>query len=130
MTMFKTDRHGRIVAVLHPQKGTESHYAGYHCAEIPPGATHYRNGAFASQPPCPGTQYVFDETLFEWVFCEAAAFGHIRRMRDMLLAASDWTQLPDVPDATRAKWVAYRQALRDITAQEDLSNVIWPTPPS
>lgn len=130
MTIFKTDHHGRIVAVAHPQKGTESFYDGYYCADIPDGATHYRNGVFASQPPCPGAQYVFDETLFEWVFCEAAAFSHIRRMRDVLLAACDWTQLPDVPSETRAKWTGYRQALRDVTSQPDLTNVIWPTPPS
>ena len=130
MTIFKTDRHGRIIAVAHPQKGTESHYEGYYCAEVPDGATHYRNGVFATQPASPGPQFVFDEVLFEWTFCEAAAFSHVRRMRDMLLAACDWTQLPDVSDSTRAKWTNYRQALRDVTAQPDLANVVWPTPPS
>lgn len=40
-----------------------------------------------------------------------------RFQRDALLAASDWTQLPDVqaamPEARRAAWRKYRQALRD-----------------
>ena len=129
MTIFKTDHHGRIIAVAHPQKGTESRYEGYYCADVPEGATHYRDGVFAYQSASPGPQYVFDEVLFEWVFCEAAAFSHVRRMRDALLAACDWTQLPDVPLSTRETWVAYRQALRDVTAQPDLSNVTWPTPP-
>ena len=35
--------------------------------------------------------------------------------RDRLLAASDWTQLPDAP-VDRDAWAAYRQALRDFPA--------------
>lgn len=53
----------------------------------------------------------------------------VREIRDALLLASDWSQLPDVPEATRTLWATYRQALRDVTAQEDLNNVIWPTSP-
>lgn len=40
-----------------------------------------------------------------------------RAQRDALLAASDWTQLPDVQagmsEARRLAWRKYRQALRD-----------------
>ena len=50
--------------------------------------------------------------------------------RNQLLAASDWTQLPDVPLTTKESWAAYRQALRDITVQAGYPlNVVWPTPP-
>jgi hypothetical protein len=50
--------------------------------------------------------------------------------RGNLLANSDWTQLPDVPEETRLKWQEYRQALRDITLQEGFpENIIWPTKP-
>jgi hypothetical protein len=55
-----------------------------------------------------------------------------RSKRDALLAASDWTQLPDSPlsaDA-RAAWATYRQALRDITDQKGFPGVIeWPEAP-
>jgi hypothetical protein len=52
-----------------------------------------------------------------------------RAERNRLLAASDWTQLPDAP-VDQASWATYRQALRDITAQQGFpENVIWPTPP-
>jgi predicted metal-binding protein len=55
----------------------------------------------------------------------------IRAERDALLAASDWTQLPDVPDATRSAWAVYRQALRDITQQAGFPDaVVWPTKPA
>lgn len=54
----------------------------------------------------------------------------VRTERDRLLQASDWTQLPDVPLATKEAWAAYRQALRDVTDQPDPFNIIWPTPPN
>lgn len=55
-------------------------------------------------------------------------WSKVRTQRDVLLAACDWTQLPDVPlDApTKAEWVAYRQALRDVTNQADPHNIEWP----
>lgn len=59
-------------------------------------------------------------------------WAKIRSHRDNLLAACDWTQLPDVPlDAsTKEAWVTYRQELRDVTSQSDPYNVEWPQPPS
>ena len=54
----------------------------------------------------------------------------VRANRDALLRDSDWTQLSDVPASTRAKWAAYRKALRDITKQENFpDHVVWPVPP-
>ena len=38
--------------------------------------------------------------------------GIMRSIRDRLLAASDWTQLPDAP-VDKTAWATYRQALRD-----------------
>lgn len=54
----------------------------------------------------------------------------VRARRDALLAASDWTQLPDVPLATKQAWAAYRQALRDITLQNDPHKLTWPVAPT
>ncbi|WLE59164.1 phage tail assembly chaperone [Burkholderia plantarii] len=55
----------------------------------------------------------------------------VRRQRDGLLTASDWTQAADVPNALREKWVAYRQALRDITSQQGFpTDIKWPVVPS
>jgi hypothetical protein len=56
--------------------------------------------------------------------------AQVRITRDGLLKSSDWTQLPDVPQATKDMWATYRQALRDITEQAGFpSNVTWPTAP-
>lgn len=51
-----------------------------------------------------------------------------RRRRDQLLAASDWTQLPDSPlsSAERAAWGEYRQHLRDL----DMDGDSWPVSPA
>lgn len=52
----------------------------------------------------------------------------VRDRRNYSLATCDWTQLPDAPvDST--VWAEYRQALRDITNQDDPFNIIWPQEP-
>lgn len=51
----------------------------------------------------------------------------ILMMRAQLLAASDWTQLPDVD---KPEWREYRQQLRDLTKQDGFPDrVVWPKPP-
>lgn len=53
----------------------------------------------------------------------------VRQQRDQLLKDSDWTQVKDV-SVNQEQWATYRQALRDITAQEGFPfNLIWPTQP-
>lgn len=54
----------------------------------------------------------------------------VRSSRAELLAETDWTQLADVPQATKDLWAAYRQALRDVPQQAGFpENVIWPQKP-
>ena len=89
------------------------------------------NGQVVSMPPKPNEFCVIDYTTKQWVDrrTEATQWEVVRRDRSRLLAGSDWTQLPDVPLATKAAWAEYRQALRDITSQSDPFNISWPTPP-
>jgi len=52
----------------------------------------------------------------------------IRKERNRLLSDTDWMALSDV--TMSPAWASYRQALRDITAQEGYPYaVIWPTKP-
>jgi hypothetical protein len=54
----------------------------------------------------------------------------MRQDRNRRLAASDWTQLSDTPGVTRAAYVQYRQALRDVPQQPGYPwNITWPTEP-
>ena len=60
----------------------------------------------------------------------ALANTEARSRRAELLTGSDWTQLPDIPQATKDLWSPYRQALRDITEQEGYPyQISWPTAP-
>jgi hypothetical protein len=55
--------------------------------------------------------------------------AEVRQQRNELLSACDWTQLPDSP-ADHEAWAAYRQALRDVTAQEGFPwEITWPEEP-
>lgn len=65
----------------------------------------------------------------EWVRNEDVAWTRLRADRDARLLACDWTQLGDVPDATREAWQPYRQALRDMTDTADPFAPEWPSPP-
>lgn len=80
-------------------------------------------------PPKPSDSHVFDYSAKQWVFRSDLAWASIRARRARLLADSDWTQLPDVPMATKSAWAAYRQDLRDITGQPDPLRINWPSPP-
>lgn len=54
----------------------------------------------------------------------------VRKQRDDLLAACDWTQLSDAP-VDKEAWATYRQALRDISDQVGFPyDVIFPKDPN
>ena len=76
----------------------------------------------------PSQYHVFNYTTKQWEDprTHQTQWPMVRAERDAKLAASDWTQLPDVPLATKEAWAVYRQALRDITNQPDPFNITWP----
>ena len=52
----------------------------------------------------------------------------LRTLRNVLLTATDWTQLPDAP-VEREAWATYRQQLRDLPQDPAWPDVIWPEAP-
>lgn len=53
----------------------------------------------------------------------------VRQQRGEKLKETDWTQVADAP-VNKTVWATYRQALRDITAQEGFPwTVTWPVEP-
>ncbi len=59
----------------------------------------------------------------------------LRIERNSKLALTDWSQGGDVPVAIKTAYQEYRQALRDLPANQtpadnELSNITWPTKPS
>ncbi len=60
---------------------------------------------------------------------DAEQAAAVRQTRTEKLKDSDWTQVADAP-VDQAAWAVYRQALRDITAQEGFPwTVEWPEMP-
>ena len=60
----------------------------------------------------------------------------VRQERDLRLRNCDWTQVSDtaLTDSKKAEWATYRQALRDVpannTSASNFEDVTWPTEPS
>ena len=53
---------------------------------------------------------------------------NVRATRDILIAATDWTQCADISAAVKAQWAPYRKALRDVPQQAGFPfSVVWPT---
>lgn len=55
-----------------------------------------------------------------------------RAKRDGLIAACDWTQMPDSPltAAQKTAWATYREALRNVPQQSGFPNtIVWPVAP-
>ena len=82
-------------------------------------------------PESPDQHFIFDYTTKQWIDPRTpeTEWPLVRAERDRRLAATDWTQLPDVPLATKEMWANYRQALRDVTLQPDPFNIVWPVAP-
>lgn len=59
-------------------------------------------------------------------------WAKVRVQRNKLLADTDWVVLKALEASTAVTqvWMGYRQALRDITEQEDPFNIVWPELPS
>nr|BAR28575.1 putative phage tail fiber protein [uncultured Mediterranean phage uvMED]BAR29160.1 putative phage tail fiber protein [uncultured Mediterranean phage uvMED]BAR29197.1 putative phage tail fiber protein [uncultured Mediterranean phage uvMED] len=56
-----------------------------------------------------------------------------RNKRNALLSESDWTQLSDISEQTKTKWIEYRQELRDLPQTykqvDNIDDVIFPSIP-
>jgi len=99
--------------------------------------------------------YKWNESTSEWVNLTSSdvtwadlnieqvkadtAMEIIRMERGFKLKDSDWSQGADVPDSLKAAYTEYRQALRDMPANNSsatitdndmtIANVTWPTEP-
>lgn len=83
------------------------------------------------------TFYTWDAEADDWLPAPTASKldRDARKLRDELLAASDWTDTASAParlgSQTYQAWQTYRQALRDITEQQTYPQTItWPQAPA
>ena len=85
----------------------------------------------APKKPLPG--YVFDIKTKQWIDgrAESEIWVDVISKRNLLLSQSDWRVIraQEIGIEEDQAWKAYRQALRDITQQQDPRNIQWPMPP-
>lgn len=83
-----------------------------------------------SMPPRPSPNHTFDYQVKAWKLDEPKAWAAVRAERDRLLASTDWRLLRAAETGVQVEpeWLAYRQALRDVTKQGDPTAIEWPTP--
>ena len=86
-------------------------------------------GVILAPPPPPKKNKIRVWDGLAWYYDDITAKEKTKAERNARLLASDWTQLADVPKATRDKWKPYRKALRDITEEEAWPFVEWPDLP-
>jgi hypothetical protein len=82
----------------------------------------------------PSAYSEFNFTTKQWELNLELAKEEVLPKRRQLLAASDWTDTLSAKtrlgEQLYNQWQAYRQQLRDITAQSGYpTNVVWPTQP-
>ena len=91
------------------------------------------------QPPAPTgdefTQWTWDTTSRRWQASATLAgkWRVVRAERDRRLSACDWivTKSAETGVAVPTAWQTYRQALRDVPANNtDPTAIAWPTPPA
>lgn len=94
-------------------------------------AHYFENGVPIPIPAKPTVTSIFDYASKTWqeTLTVTVQWRNVRQTRAALLLQTDWTQLPDVPLATKENWSIYRQTLRDVTLQADPFNIVWPVPP-
>jgi len=91
---------------------------------------YYKNNSIKIKPLATNNYSIWDIDTEQWLPDTDILKSQIIVKRNQLLIASDWTQLPDVPQITKDKWATYRQELRDITGQPGYPlNVVWPQQP-
>jgi len=136
---------GEVLSIVHPADdnmfsegetvGTETaHSFEYEVSDTTVlNEWYWRDGWVKNKPERPSPYYNWVD--YAWALDTAALEAEMRSLRDYKLAKSDWTQFNDSPlsDSDKADWVTYRQALRDVPANnqdiESLDDVSWPTPP-
>lgn len=77
-----------------------------------------------------GNQITLDQSLVDAAAVEVAAeqaLAKLRTTRNGLLAETDYLALSDM--TMSSDMTLYRQALRDLPAQTDPANPVWPTKP-
>jgi hypothetical protein len=115
-----------------PPNPCEDSFGKYHGKVEPLSQYHdILNDHPVDMPERPSIHHVFDYTNKQWVASPDLAWASVKQQRARLLAGSDWmvTKATEYGQSVPPEWIAYRQALRDITLQSDPWAIVWPVAP-
>lgn len=112
--------------------------AEYEVRELPAGVPfgliqyHADTDTYSSVPPCPAPMHTWLNGKWTDLATIEQKWQLIRDIRDALLSRTDWmaTRAYETGSQLDPEVAAYRQALRDITAQPDPFSIAWPTRPA
>ena len=98
----------------------------------------FETDTFRARPARPNEVAEWNSETLEWEWEEEQLLNLIRYDRNVKISITDWAVLPDtsLTEAQVSEIRAYRQALRDMPATIDMSqitntnDVTWPAPPS
>lgn len=114
-----------------PEKITDETFAAYNVVRVV--ETEVPDFDSKTQRVTQGLRRIGPDWTQSWTveqLPEDKASANVRGRRNQLLKETDYTQLADASGDTAA-WATYRQALRDIPAQDGFPfTVTWPTEPS
>lgn len=92
-----------------------------------------KDGGVVDLPERPSKAYELDPETKTWVFNSVSFLNSVRIKRNRLLAETDYTEnfsfQAKLTEEKKQLWADYRQALRDITKQSELTNLVWPVLP-
>lgn len=97
---------------------------------------YYKDNEWHDREPSPSPSHLYRWENEEWVYDDSKLRKQIKDSRNLLLAFSDWSQMPDngLTEEQKETWRVYRQELRDIPATTaevtDYDAVVWPDTPS
>lgn len=90
-------------------------------------------GNVVDLPERPSKAYKLDPSTKTWVFDSVTFLANARVKRNKLLSDTDYVEnnsyQAKLTEEKKQQWEDYRQALRDITRQSDLPNLVWPVLP-
>ena len=93
--------------------------------------TRFRATAEGNIPFTAEEEAEWDAEEAQWIAgADTRKAVEVRIERNAKLAATDWTQVIDVPQSVKDSYAPYRQQLRDVPTQSGFPNqVVWPTQP-